>query len=69
MKKFYISDLDGTLLNPYGEVTSRSFDILNTLLSEGMDLTFATARTASTALISNLLTHQKPSVSRTLAED
>lgn len=50
MKKFYISDLDGTLLNPYGEVTSRSFDILNTLLSEGMDLTFATARTASTAL-------------------
>ncbi len=50
MRTLYISDLDGTLLTPGGEISPGSLTIINNLLDEGMNLTFATARTASTAL-------------------
>ena len=44
MKRLYISDLDGTLLDSGGIVTVRTADTLNRLISEGMYFTFATAR-------------------------
>ncbi len=50
MKTLFISDLDGTLLTPAGELSTYTKDSLNYLLDQGMNLTFATARTASTAL-------------------
>lgn len=50
MRTLFITDLDGTLLTPEGKISELSLSILNKLLSEGMLLTCATARTASTAL-------------------
>lgn len=50
MKTLFISDLDGTLLNPEALVSRRSIKIINELLDDGMLFTCATARTASTAL-------------------
>lgn len=40
----YVSDLDRTLLNSEVEVSDRSEEIINGLISVGMDFTFATAR-------------------------
>ena len=50
MNTLFITDLDGTLLNPDAHITLKSLQILNSLLAEGMLLTCATARSASTAL-------------------
>ncbi len=40
----FISDLDGTLLNSYGEISQESIDRLNRLIDKGMKFTIATAR-------------------------
>ena len=49
MKRLYITDLDGTLLDPHGKITEKTADILNRLTAEGMYLTFATARSVYSA--------------------
>ena len=44
----YVSDLDGTLLNPDSRVSERSAAILNRLVERGVMFTPATARTPAT---------------------
>lgn len=44
MKTLYISDLDGTLLQPNVELSTRTIQILNELINQGMLFTVATAR-------------------------
>ncbi len=44
MKTLYISDLDGTLLQPNVELSANTVGILNELISQGMLFTVATAR-------------------------
>ncbi len=44
MKTLYISDLDGTLLQPNIELSSNTIQILNELIGQGMLFTVATAR-------------------------
>lgn len=44
MKKLYISDLDGTLLQPNVELSKRTVTILNDLVAQGLLFTVATAR-------------------------
>ena len=44
MKKLYISDLDGTLLQPNAELSSETISIINELMEQGMNFTVATAR-------------------------
>lgn len=44
MKTLYISDLDGTLLQPNVELSTRTIAILNELIDQGMLFTVATAR-------------------------
>lgn len=50
MKTLYISDLDGTLLDPTPAVTGRSAGIINELIGRGMHFTFATARSIYSAV-------------------
>lgn len=50
MKTLYITDLDGTLLSPEAELREKSRNVINRLLERGMNITCATARTASSAL-------------------
>lgn len=49
MKRLYISDLDGTLLDPKGEITDFTANTINTLIDRGMYFTFATARSIYSA--------------------
>lgn len=49
IKTLYISDLDGTLLDPAGEITEKTAEIINSLAGKGLDFTFATARTIYSA--------------------
>lgn len=49
MKKLYVSDLDGTLLNTSGEISEFSRNTINDLISKGLNFSIATARTAATA--------------------
>ncbi len=51
MKKLYITDLDGTLLNSDGIISEYSKKHLNQLIDEGIQLTIATARSLSTARV------------------
>lgn len=44
MNTLYISDLDGTLLQPNVELSAKTLSILNGLLDSGLDFTIATAR-------------------------
>lgn len=44
MKHLYISDLDGTLLQPNVELSGRTVRILNKLIDQGVHFTVATAR-------------------------
>lgn len=44
MKKLYISDLDGTLLLPGAKVGKKTEETINTLISQGANITFCTAR-------------------------
>ena len=46
----YISDMDGTLLNPAGIVSEKSTKILTDLINQGIHFTIATARTPLSAL-------------------
>lgn len=49
MKKLYVSDLDGTLLNQRGNISAKTAEKLNMCINEGMAFTINTARTPSTA--------------------
>ena len=44
IRRLYISDLDGTLLNSQAEVTDRTAEIINALTEQGMEFSVATAR-------------------------
>ena len=47
----YVSDLDGTLLNPEAKISATTADILSRLIAdEGLLFTIATARTPATAV-------------------
>lgn len=48
--KLYISDMDGTLLQPSGTVSSKTAEILTNLIRQGHHFTVATARTPLSAL-------------------
>lgn len=50
MKKLYVSDLDGTLLDSNAVLSEKTAEILNNLIDNGMNFTFATARSAASAL-------------------
>lgn len=50
MKKLYITDLDGTLLDSNAVLSSRSKAIINKVLADGAAFTVATARTFATVL-------------------
>ncbi|MDE6028537.1 MAG: HAD family hydrolase [Muribaculaceae bacterium] len=47
-KTLYVSDLDGTLLQPDSRLSDTTLSILNRLISEGALFTIATARTPAT---------------------
>jgi len=49
-KSLYISDLDGTLLGSDKELSSYTKNTLNTLISNGIHFSVATARSAATAI-------------------
>ncbi|MCH5202623.1 MAG: HAD family hydrolase [Oscillospiraceae bacterium] len=49
MKTLYVTDLDGTLLNSDVKISSRSLEIINSLVENGMHFTFATARSLVSA--------------------
>lgn len=51
IKTLYISDLDGTLLDPAGEITEKTTEIINSLADKGLNFTFATARTIYSAAV------------------
>jgi 5-amino-6-(5-phospho-D-ribitylamino)uracil phosphatase len=56
MNTLYISDLDGTLLQPDATLTDFSRDTLNNLIAEGLQFTIATARSIAsvTSVIAGL---------------
>lgn len=49
IKRLYITDLDGTLLNSKGEVSGNTRKIINSLIEKGIYFTFATARSVYSA--------------------
>lgn len=61
MKKLYISDLDGTLLNSQGIISDFTINTINELVEKGMIFTFATARSlVSAAPVTKGLTKNLP---------
>ena len=48
MKTLYVSDLDGTLLNPQAELSPSTAEKLNQLIHQGLSFSAATARTWET---------------------
>lgn len=50
MSTLYISDLDGTLLDGDQKVTSETAELLNKCIDRGIKFTFATARSAASAV-------------------
>ena len=50
VKTLYLADLDGTLLNPNAELSQYTKDTLCRMITDGLYLSVATARTAETAL-------------------
>ena len=50
MKTLYVTDLDGTLLDPEPKITEYTADTINPLIAEGMYFTFATARSFYSAI-------------------
>ena len=50
MKTLYITDLDGTFLDPSAHVSHNSAKIINKLISDGLLFTIATARTYATVI-------------------
>ena len=49
IKRLYITDLDGTLLDSSGKVSVNTGKIINSLIEEGIYFTFATARSVYSA--------------------
>lgn len=61
MKTLYVSDLDGTLLNSDSALSKNTISIINKLVEEGMEFTFATARSiVSASLVSKGLHLRTP---------
>lgn len=58
LKTLYISDLDGTLLNSNGRPSKFTIDTINSLTEKGLNFTFATARSISSA--AKILKELKP---------
>lgn len=50
MKRLYVSDLDGTLLNHDAQLSDVTVDIINEGIDQGLNFTISTARTPTTAL-------------------
>ncbi|MCR5701435.1 MAG: HAD family hydrolase [Lachnospiraceae bacterium] len=50
MKRLFVSDLDGTLLNKAAQLNEETVRIVNECIDKGMDFTVSTARTPATAL-------------------
>lgn len=50
MKRLFVSDLDGTLLNEDAKISDVTADIINRELEKGLSFTISTARTPTTAL-------------------
>lgn len=59
-RTLYVSDLDGTLLDPSSKVSAESATILNSLVAKGAMFTVATARTSAT--VQPLLADVTPAV-------
>ena len=51
MKTLYVTDLDGTLLNPSARISEYSIATINRLVEEGMLFTYATARSLVSASV------------------
>lgn len=49
LKTLYITDLDGTFLNPEGKVTETSASLINKMIDDGLLFTVATARSRVSA--------------------
>jgi len=47
MSRFYVSDLDGTLLNELGQLSAESRTLLTALLEDGLTFTVASARSVA----------------------
>lgn len=61
MKRIYISDLDGTLLNSQGYISDYTIKTINELVEQGMIFTYATARSlVSAAPVTKGLTKNLP---------
>lgn len=50
MKRLFVSDLDGTLLNSKAEISATTAERINKGIANGLDFTISTARTPATAL-------------------
>lgn len=50
MKRLYVSDLDGTLLNTDAKLSDTTIEVINGVIARGLDFTISTARTPATAL-------------------
>ena len=50
MRRLFVSDLDGTLLNSKAELSDVTTDIINKGIHQGLEFTVSTARTPATAL-------------------
>lgn len=50
-RTLYVTDLDGTLLNPQGKLTNFTRDTINSLMAQGVLFTYATARSFHSASI------------------
>lgn len=50
MKRLFVSDLDGTLLNHEAQVSEETIRIINAGIKKGLNFTISTARTPTTAL-------------------
>lgn len=50
MKTLYISDMDGTLMTPRGNISNKTARMLNALIDSGVSFSVATARSAASAL-------------------
>lgn len=49
MKRLFVSDLDGTLLNSEAKLSSTTVELINREIANGVDFTISTARTPATA--------------------
>lgn len=50
MRKLFVSDLDGTLLNKDAKLSGYTVDTINKAIEKGLNFTISTARTPTTAL-------------------